>query len=237
MAEARTVLLLRPEAEAAAFAAALEARAPGRFLAVPAPPFAIETLPGAIGLAGVQGLAFTSAHAVAAFAAQGLATGLPAWCVGPGTAAAARAAGLAATSAGGEVAALARLVAAAWRPGAGDVLHLRGRHAAGDLAGRLRAAGVATREAVVYDQPARPLPPEARRILAAGGAEALAFFSPRGARLFAAEARDAGWPLSAAAAVSISAAADAGLAGLGFARRVVAASPDREAMLAAIAGL
>jgi uroporphyrinogen-III synthase len=236
MAEARTILLFRPEAQAGAFAAALEARFPGRFRAVPAPVFAIEPLPVAIDLDGVQGLAFTSAHAVATFAARGLATALPAWCVGPTTAAAARDAGLAAVSADGDAAALARLVADAWRPGAGAVLHLRGRHAAGDLAGRLREAGVCVREVVVYDQPVQPLPAEARAVLA-GGADLLAFFSPRGARLFAAEARAAGWPLGAATAISISAAADAGLEGLGIGRRIVAARPNRAGMLAAIARL
>jgi uroporphyrinogen-III synthase len=237
MAEARTILLFRPEAEATGFAAALEARWPGRFRAVPAPPFAIEPLPAAIDLEGVQGLAFSSAHAVAVLAARGAPAGLPAWCVGPRTAAAARAAGLEAVSADGDVSALARLVAAAWRPGAGAVLYLRGRHAAGDLAARLRAAGVAVRERVVYDQPARPLPAAARGLLAAGDADVLAFFSARGARLFAVEARAAGWPLAAAAAVSIAAGTDAGLAGLGLGRRVVAARPDREGMLAAIGGL
>jgi uroporphyrinogen-III synthase len=237
MAEARTILLFRPEAEAADFAAALEARWPGRFRAVPAPPFAIEPLPAAVDLEGVQGLAFTSAHAVAALAAQRAPAGLPAWCVGSRTAAAARAAGLAAVSADGDVAALARLVAVASRPGAGAVLYLRGRHAAGDLAARLRAAGVAVRECVVYDQPERPLPAVARGLLAAGGADVLTFFSARGARLFAAEARTAGWPLAGTVAVSIASGVDAGLEGLGLGQRVVAARPDREGMLAAIARL
>jgi uroporphyrinogen-III synthase len=237
MAEARTILLFRPEAQAAAFATALGARSPGRFRPVPAPVFAIEPLPVALDLDGVQGLAFTSAHGVAAFAALGLATALPAWCVGASTAAAARAAGLAAVSADRDAAALARLVAEAWRPHAGAVLHLRGRHAAGDLAARLRELGVAVRELVVYDQPARPVPPEARALLATGRADILAFFSPRGARLFATEARAAGWPLGGAAAVSMSTATDAGLEGLGVGRRVVAARPDQPAMLAAVAGL
>ena len=123
------------------------------------------------------------------------------------------------------------------KTGAGDVLYLRGAHAAGDLVARLREAGVPARDLVVYDQPARPVPPEARALLAAGGADLVAAFSPRGARLFAAEARAAGWPLDAASAVSISPATDAGLDGLGFGRRLVARRPDQPAMLAAIARL
>jgi uroporphyrinogen-III synthase len=237
MTEPRTILLVRPEPQAAAFAAALDARFPGRFRAVPAPVFAVETLPVAIGLEGVRGLAFTSVHGVEAAAAQRLPAGLPAFCVGAATAAAARAAGFAAVSADGDAAALARLVAQRWRPGDGDLLHLRGRHAAGALAARLREAGVPARELVVYDQPARPVPAEARAVLAAGGADVLAFFSPRGARLFAAQALEAAWPLGDAAAVSISAATDAALDGLGLGRRLVAARPDRPGMLAALAGL
>lgn len=231
---AQTILLFRPEAGAAAFAAGLEARAPGRFRAIAAPPFRIEPVPATIELAGVQGLAFSSANAVPAVATQDARRSLPAWCVGPATAAAALAAGFAAVSAEGDVAALARLIAAEARPGAGDVLHLRGRHAIGRLAERLRALGVPAREVVVYDQPARPLEPAVRRLLAEAGAEVLAFFSPRGARFFAAEAGSAGWPLGGVTAVSISAATDAGLAGLGIGRRVVAASADRQGMLAAV---
>jgi uroporphyrinogen-III synthase len=237
MAEARTILLFRPEAQAAAFAGALAEQWPGRFRAVAAPLTAIEFLPGPLDLAGVQGLAFTSANAVAAFAARGAAGGLPAWCVGGTTAAAARAAGLAAVAAGGDVAALARLIVAAHRPGTGEVLHLRGRHVAGDLVGMLEAAGVPARALVIYDQPARPLPAAARTLLEAGEAELLAFFSPRGAQRFAVEARSAGWPLGSATAVAISAATDAELDGLRLGRRIVAAAPDREGMLAALAGL
>jgi uroporphyrinogen-III synthase len=235
--EAPTLLLFRPGPQAAEFAAALDARLPGKFSTVAAPLTRIVELPGEIDLRGVQGLAFTSANAVVAFAARRLATNLPAWCVGDATAAAARAAGLAADSAGGDEAALAALVAAAHRPGAGSVLHLRGRHTAGDLAERLRAAGVPARAMVIYDQPALPLTDAVRERLVAGGPAVLAFFSPRTARLFVAEAEAAGWPLAPATAVSISHAADAALAGLGFGRRIVAPAPDRAGMLAALATL
>ena len=68
------------------------------------------------------------------------------------TAAAARQAGFAARSADGDVADLAALVVAAHRPGAGAFLHVRGAHAAGDLVGRLAAAGVPARAAAIYDQ-------------------------------------------------------------------------------------
>ena len=59
----------------------------------------------------------------------------------------------------------------------------------------------------------------------------------RTARLFATAAAGAGWALSGAAAVALSAAADAGLEGLGFGRRLVAPAPTREGMLATLATL
>ena len=235
MSAARTILLLRPEPEAAAFADALEARLPGRFRAVAAPPFVIENRSAAIDLDGVQCFAFTSAHAVRGFDMPAGPPSLPAWCVGSATAAAARAAGFVAISADGDAAALVRLIAGAWQPSGGDVLYLRGAHVAGDLAGQLRTCGVAVREAVVYDQPARPLPEPARALLAAGAADVVAIFSARGARLFAAAAESAGWPLGTSVVVAISTAADAALGGLGVARRVVAERPDRYGMLEALA--
>lgn len=234
-AERTTILLFRPEAQAAAVAVALDARCPGRFRALAAPMTETVFVQATIDLTGVGGLAFTSANGVAALAAQGPLPPLPAWCVGDSTAAAARATGLSARSARGDAAAMARFIAGAWRPGDGAILHVRGREVAGDLAGALAAAGIPAREAVVYAQQVRPLPDAAATLLASGAADMLAFFSPRGARLFAAAARVADWPLGRATAVAISAAADAGLGGLGLGRRCVAATPDREGMVEAIA--
>jgi uroporphyrinogen-III synthase len=150
------------------------------------------------------------------------------------TAAAAAAAGFAARSADGDVGALAALVAAAHRPGAGAFLHVRGRHAAGDLAGRLAAVGVPVRAAEIYAQVPQPLASEVGAALADGAAVAL--FSPRSAALFAAAVRAAGWPLAGVAAVSLSAAVDAAL-DLSVAARIVAARPTRDGMLEALAGL
>jgi uroporphyrinogen-III synthase len=237
MAERRNLLLTRPQAQAQAFAAVLEARLPGRFRPVVAPLIAIAPVPSELDLGGLQGLIFTSANGVGQFAARSPERGLPAFCVGEMTAAAARAAGFAARSADGDVVALAALVAREAVPGAGGFLHLRGRHAAGDLVGRLAAAGLEARAAEIYDQTPCPLPEAARSLLAEGRAEVLAFFSPRTARLFAAEARQAGWNLEAATSVSLSLAADAALADLAIGERVVTRAPTREGMLDALGGL
>ena len=127
MDAARTLLLTRPRAQSDAFAAALAERLPGRFRPVVAPLLAIRPVPGPLDLAGVQGLVFTSANGVEQFAARTAERGLPAFCVGDMTAAAAVRAGFAATSAGGDVAALAALLVAVNRQGAGPFLHVRGR--------------------------------------------------------------------------------------------------------------
>ncbi len=233
----RTLLLTRPRQQGLAFAAEVEARLPGRFAAVIAPLIAVAPLPGPIDLQGVGGLVFTSANGVEQFAARSPERSLPAWCVGAMTAAAATAAGFEARAGDGDVGALAALVSATYRPGDGALLHVRGRHAAGDLLGRLAAAGIAARAVEIYDQVPAPLPRDARDLLARGGADVLAFFSPRTAGLFAAEAARAGWDLGRAAAVSLSTAADAGLGGLGLALRAVAPAPTRDGMIAALATL
>jgi uroporphyrinogen-III synthase len=237
MAERRNLLLTRPQSQSEAFAAVLEERLPGRFRPVVAPLIAIAPVPAELDLGGLQGLLFTSANGVEQFAALCPERALPAFCVGEMTAAAASTAGFASRSADGDVAALAALVAREAAPGAGGFLHLRGRHAAGDLVGRLKAAGLEARAAEIYDQTPCPMPEAARSLLADGRVEVLTFFSPRTARLFATEALRAGWGLEAATAVSLSPAADAGLAGLAMGKRVVTRDPTREGMLDALSGL
>jgi uroporphyrinogen-III synthase len=236
MPDPRTLLLTRPEAQSRDFAAALEAALPGRFRTVTAPLIEIVPLQGPLALEGVQALLFTSANGVEQFAARCTDRGLPALCVGDLTAAAAAAAGFTARSAGGDVEALARLAQETCRPGAGDLLHLRGRHAAGDLVARLRAAGLPARAAEIYQQRPRAMSPEAAAMLKGGGVDVVAVFSPRSARLFTEAAVGAGWSLGRTAAVSLSRAADAALSGR-FERRIVASRPDRAGMIAALASL
>jgi uroporphyrinogen-III synthase len=227
-----TLLLTRPRAQSTAFAEALEAALPGRFRVVVSPLLDIVPRRAAIDLAGIARLAFTSANGVAAFAEACEERGLPAFCVGESTAEAARAIGLEAIAAEGDLGSLAELLA---RTGSGPVLHLRGARAAGDLAALLARTGVAARAAVLYDQHALKPSTEAEALGRAGGLEVLATFSPRSARLLAEAA--AGWDLSRAATVAISAAADAPLAALAPARRVVAPEPSRGGMIEALAAL
>lgn len=229
----RALILTRPAAQSAAFAAELERRLPGRFAPVlVAPLLEIAPVGGAVDLAGIAGLLFTSANGVEAFAAASAERGLPALCVGEMTAAAARAQGFAAHSADGDVTALAALAAAWWRPGSGALLHVRGRHAAGDLVGALAARGIPARAAELYDQRPQPLSAGARRLIAAGGEVVVPLFSPRTARVFAREA--AGLDLGAVTVVGLS---EAVVSPVPAGRRIVTPSPGREGMLAALGGM
>ena len=229
----RPLLLTRPRAQSEAFAAEAEARLPGRFGPVlVAPLLEIVFVPAALDLAGVEALLFSSANGVEAFAAASPERSLPAFCVGEMTAAAARAHGFAARSADGDVTALAALAAEAWRPGQGPFLHVRGRHAAGDLVGALAARGIPVRAAEISDQVPQPLSPEARVLIATGAATVVPLFSPRTARVFARET--AGLDLSAVTVVGLSAAV---VAPVEAGRRIVTRSPGRDGMLAALAGL
>ena len=237
MTAARSLLLTRPQAQSQAFAATVEIDLPGRFRAIIAPVLRIAPVPGDLEISKGQALIFTSANGVAQYAARTSVRSLPACCVGAMTAEAARAEGMAAQSADGDVGALVRMVIAAHRPGAGEFIHIRGRHAAGDLAGQLRAAGVPARAAEIYDQIACPLSQEARHLLAAGRIDVLAFFSPRSTAAFAAQALSAGWDLARSTTVSLSAAADAPLASLTPGSRVIARAPTRAGMISALAAL
>ena len=161
------VLLTRPLADARRFAAALGVPC------VLAPLFEVAFLRPA---PEARALLLTSANAVAAWVEGGGARGLPAWCVGPRTAARARAAGLDVRGVAATAEALARLVPADAPP----LLHARGAAVRGDLAGRLRARGLRVGEAVLYE--ARPLPlSDEARALARAGPVLAPVFSPRGA--------------------------------------------------------
>jgi uroporphyrinogen-III synthase len=237
MTPPRSLLLTRPQAQSLAFAAALELELPERFRPVIAPVLCISPVPGDLDTSSAQALIFTSANGVAQYAARTPERGLPAYCVGAMTAGAARDEGMSAQSADGDVGALARMVITAQKSGAGEFIHIRGRHAAGDLVGRLRAAGVPARAVEIYDQLACPLSQEAQHLLATGGIDVLAFFSPRSTAAFTEQALFAGWNLSDSIAISLSAAASAPLAACKTGPRLIAQSPTRAGMIAALAAL
>lgn len=132
-------------------------------------------------LNGTRVLIFTSQHGVAGFARSSMRRDLPCYAVGPATADTARAAGFTVTEADGDAEALlARIVADSTR---GPCLHIRGEHAAGNLAERLNAAGVRTSEVVLYRQVPCPLTDAARACLTGDNPVILPLYSPRSAAL------------------------------------------------------
>lgn len=227
---APVILLTRPREDAEALARDLAAQGWSPLIW---PLFDIVTLGGGADLRGAQAVILSSANAARRVAPAPI----PALCVGAATSEAARAAGFGdVRSADGDAAALLALAMETLRPQGGAVVYARGETVAADIAGALRAAGFAVREAVVYAaRPATAAPPEIAAALAAGAVDAAAFHSPRAARLFATLSAPWRHGLSASAAAAISANAAAALASAGFARIVTAARPDGAAMMQAIA--
>ena len=144
-----------------------------------------------------QAVLVTSGNAVRALAAhreRGRVEALPLLAVGDQTALIAKRSGfVGARSAGGAVDDLAALVERQLRPGDGPLLHVAGEVVAGDLAGRLAAAGFEVERAVLYRTHARPrLAEAAADALRDGGADGVLLYSRRSAAAFAQALRAGG---------------------------------------------
>jgi uroporphyrinogen-III synthase len=138
--------------------------------------------------------------------------------------------------AGGDVIALAGLVAVKADPTRGSLLHVTGRHVAGDLAGRLAAQGFAVRRAPLYEaRAARVLSPQLVTMLSGNAIDLALFFSPRTAATFVSLVAEAGiGDLSAVRAYALSAAVAKALEPIGWRAMRVAGSPTQEALLAVL---
>ncbi len=223
------LLLTRPQPQAERFAATLRAEFPDLPVTI-APLMRIALSPPGPDISdGITGLIFTSENGVAGFVAGCSRRDLPVWCVGPRTAQAASRAGFGKVHiAGGDARALLDKLLRA-RP-QGPLLHLRGTHAAADIAHALRAAEIPAQDCVVYDQVAANLSPPALAVLAKPGAVIVPLFSPRSARLFVASV-GAHHLHARLHVVAISAAAAQPVANAGFAAETcVSASPDAKTM-------
>lgn len=222
--EGARLLLTRPLPAARRFLAACEAARGAPIPAALSPVLAIRPIPVPLPERPAA-LILTSESGAARAGALGLG-GLSAWCVGPRTAEAAAAQGLEPREAGPDAEALLNALLAA-RP-RGPLLHIRGEHARGDLAARLRAGGLDAREAVAYRQEALPPTSEARAAL--DGPETLVapLFSPRSAALLVAWGGRA--PLRVVAMSDAVAEAAAPLRAVDLR---VASSPTGEAMVRA----
>lgn len=189
-------------------------------------------------LDGVQALLATSANGVRAFVHRDRRRGVPVMAVGDATARAAAAAGFARVeSAGGDVAALADLVIGRLDPAAGPLVHVAAGDVAGDLAGRLAAAGFTYRREVLYAaETAKRLGPAALEALQAGGLAGVLLFSPRTATTWVRLVGDAGCngACGRLTALCLSRAVAERASTLPWHRVRVAAEPTEASLIAAV---
>ena len=175
-----TVLITRPDPGCTEFADMVRGVL-GDVPVVKSPVMRIEEQGDLPCLDDIRALILTSRQGVAQFVARSACRGLPVYAVGDGTAQAARAAGLNAQSARGDAADLVAFILEQGAPG--PMLHLRGAHAAGDVAGALQSVGIDAREAVIYAQTPQELSAEALDLLAGKTPVVLPLFSPRSSAL------------------------------------------------------
>jgi uroporphyrinogen-III synthase len=229
------LLITRPEPDASALAQELEGLGHAPLVA---PLMDIVSRPFALAFTGVQGVLFTSANGVRAFADQ-VGTppdGLAAYVVGPASADAARVAGWRHVQvAGGDVHALAGLVSKTVDPAGGRLVHLSGKAAAGDLAGLLTEQGYDVERIVAYEaRAAARLPELAGEALRGGTVEGVLLFSPRTARLYGTLVGEAGLEAAASrvTAYCLSQAVADALTALPGVPKKVASAPQTPQLLA-----
>lgn len=219
-----TFLLTRPLDSARRFAAQLRDRL-GDVPVVVSPLLRIEPVVPTPDLTGVRGLIFTSQNALSAVDDG---QGRRCYVVGAATAAAARGRGFDPIAVEPDAETLFQRILAD-RP-QGPLLHLRGRHARGNLAARLTEAGIETGQEVVYEQVETALTEEARALLNGELPVIVPLFSPRSAKIFARQH-------PGAAPILIAAMSDAVVEALGelpVKRLERAETPDADAMIAAM---
>ena len=185
------VLVTRPAVDAAGFSSLLEAAG---YEPVLSPLMTIDFgKAGPLEIEGITHLAFTSANGVRAFCEATDRQDIPAFVIGPATARQAGQAGYRVTGqADSNVESMAALIAARV-PEQSSVLHVTGRHQAGNLVALLKEQGITARKTILYE--AREISHLDAAVVAslkAGEIEAVTFFSPRTARLFCDRARKAG---------------------------------------------
>ncbi len=185
---------------------------------------------------GLAGLIFTSANGVLYFCQRSKDRSLPAWCVGPATAQAAREAGFGdVRNAMGDADRLAAFIETKASPEDGQLLHVANSAAGGQLADRLRQAGFKVGFAPLYaPSPAPVLTTEAAEALERGEVCAVLFHSAKGAEAFADLVSATGFDLRAAHAVGVSQKALGPVADLDWAGLTAPGEPNESALLAAL---
>lgn len=187
-------------------------------------------------LTGVQALVFTSANGVRAWGPRRPERDIAVFTVGDNTAEAARDIGFRKIySANGDAGALAALIRRKANPGDGELLHVRGIHVAGDLAGQLRPHGYKLRDVIGYGAVAvDTLGEEAIAAIVSGAPVSVLVHSARGAKTFLDLLRKFGlhhW-LGSVTVCGISENALRPLEGAGFGALIAAREPREDALLA-----
>jgi len=188
-----------------------------------------------VDLSQVQALIFTSGNGVRAWGPRRPERDLPVYTVGDTTAAEARKIGFRKIiSANGDVHDLAALIQRKVKPQNGPLLHVRGMHVAGDLAGELKASGYQLREVIGYGAVAvDALREDAIAAILCGAPVRVLIHSARGGKTFLDLVRKFGlqaW-LKSVTAYGISSNALKPLENAGFANLVAAAQPTEAALL------
>jgi len=226
------LLLTRPEPQAMAFAARAAAMCPAhKVLIAPLSSVVPVAFDPAV-LTQAHALILTSVNAVPRVAGL-VPAGMTAWCVGPGTAKAAQKAGFTVHDGGGDAAALIETLKVA-RP-EGRLLHVHGVHLVRDLVAALRPEGLDLHSVPVYEAQAVDWPDTVRDLLRHAQGVIAPLFSPRSAEKFmqqVADIRPDGMRI-----VAISAACAARLPDDLRASVVIAATPDADGMMQAIAAV
>ncbi len=224
-----TLILTRPKAQSEGFAAEVMASWDGPLQIIQSP--LIEIVPLEVQPTPTDAVIFTSANGVASAARLNLTVGLTAWCVGSKTAALAKAAGFAPIEGPGDANGLIATIIAS-HP-SGRIVHIRGKHARGDVSKRLNAAGIACMDLVTYDQRERPLSVQAHETISAANFVIFPLFSPRTATILAKQE-----PISSDVVIIALSEAVRDALPVGFARQVITAEkPDQAAMLEATLAL
>ncbi len=194
----------------------------------------VRAIAGAdLDLTGVSALAFTSANAVAAFAARSPERALRVFAVGDATAAAARAQRFKSVlSAQGDVAALANALTSRRRELSGVILYPAAAEPSQDLAAALAAVGLQVRQAAVYETVAAlPSAALAERLPQIDG---VLLHSAKAAQGLARFLKD--HPAPALVAYCLSPQIARTVARAGLAQRLSAAQPNEMALMALVAG-
>ncbi len=222
------LLVTRPAEDAARLTKALARAGAPATRVVLSPLLRIAHVSSEIDALWPNQLIFTSAHGVAAADDAFSGRRLPCHVVGARTAEAAQALGHPVLGVYKDSADL--LGALVTNPPAGRLLHLRGRHARGDIAQFLINRGIQAREAILYDQVTCPLTPEAEAIAAGETPVIIPLFSPRTAAQFRSV-----WPgVAPIHGLALSDAVAAEVTGMGWTRLRTAPEPTLAAMVTTI---